>query len=103
MMMTPAERCRDDPPWNASCATRIRNLRSPIFRSLVRPAISPTLSRCGPLPAGRAETAIAIIVFVRDPAKGNVAATSILREVLGLTEAEADLAPALQSAISMTD
>jgi hypothetical protein len=50
-----------------------------------------------PLPvgrrAGRAETAIAIIVFVHDRAKGNVAATSILREVLGLTEAEADLAP----------
>ena len=37
------------------------------------------------------------IVFVRDPVSRNPAATQILREVFGLTEAEANLAQALQA------
>lgn len=47
------------------------------------------------------ERAIAI-VFVRDPLSPNLAAASVLREVFGFTEAEANLARALQSGQSVT-
>jgi DNA-binding CsgD family transcriptional regulator len=39
------------------------------------------------------------IVFVRDPSSRNAAASRMLREVFGLTEAEASLAQALQSGV----
>lgn len=42
------------------------------------------------------------IVFVRDPLSSNPAASSVLREVFGFTEAEAGLARALQSGLSVT-
>jgi DNA-binding CsgD family transcriptional regulator len=47
------------------------------------------------------ERAIAI-VFVRDPLSSNPAASSVLREVFGFTEAESNLARALQSGLSVT-
>lgn len=43
------------------------------------------------------------IVFVRDPMVRSVAGLRILREILGLTEAEAALAQALQSGMSLAD
>lgn len=43
----------------------------------------------------------AAIVFVRDPLSSNPAASSVLREVFGFTEAEANLARALQSGLSV--
>ena len=43
------------------------------------------------------------IVFVRDPRGRNAAAIRLLREVFGLTDAEASLAEALQSGISPGD
>jgi DNA-binding CsgD family transcriptional regulator/PAS domain-containing protein len=60
-----------------------------------------------PLPAGDkrrgAEAQGVAIVFVRDPASRNAAATRMLREVFGLTEAEASLAQALQTGIALTE
>jgi DNA-binding CsgD family transcriptional regulator len=47
----------------------------------------------------RLETAADAIVFIRDPLSRNAAAIRLLREVLGLTDAEASLAQALQSGI----
>lgn len=47
------------------------------------------------------ERAVAM-VFVRDPLSRNLAANEILREVFGFTNAEADLARALQSGASVT-
>ena len=43
------------------------------------------------------------IVFARDPTRHHTAARHILREALGLTEAEAALAQALQSGMSLAD
>jgi DNA-binding CsgD family transcriptional regulator len=43
----------------------------------------------------------AAIVFVRDPLARNPAATDTLRELFGLTEAEAVLAQALQSGMTL--
>jgi PAS domain-containing protein/DNA-binding CsgD family transcriptional regulator len=47
-------------------------------------------------------TALAI-VFVRDPHARRVAATITLRDLFGLTEAEAGLAQALQSGVALSD
>lgn len=49
------------------------------------------------------ETAADAIVFVRDPTVGHDTTTRILREVFGFTAAEANLAQALQSGVSMND
>ena len=47
------------------------------------------------------ERAVAI-VFIRDPLNRNPAATQVLREVFGFTEAEANLARALQAGVAIT-
>lgn len=52
--------------------------------------------------SGAAQAAHAI-VFVRDPLACGVAAAAILRALFGFTEAEANLAQALQSGQSLTD
>lgn len=61
----------------------------------------------GPLLAARASAPAsphaAAIVFVRDPLAGRSAATGTLRELFGLTEAEAALAQALQSGVTLTE
>jgi DNA-binding CsgD family transcriptional regulator len=44
-----------------------------------------------------------VIVFIRDPLSRNAAAIRILREVFGLTEAEAGVAQALQTGIPIGD
>ena len=48
-------------------------------------------------------TAIDAIVFVRDPLSRNGASIPLLREVFGLTDAEASLAQALQAGIALGD
>jgi DNA-binding CsgD family transcriptional regulator len=50
-----------------------------------------------------ADNGAVAIVFVRDPTRRYAAALHVLREALGLTEAEAALAQALQSGMSLTD
>lgn len=55
-----------------------------------------------PLPSRRHDSGMAaadVIVFIRDPLSRNAAAIRILREVFGLTEAEAGVAQALQTGI----
>jgi DNA-binding CsgD family transcriptional regulator len=63
----------------------------------------PYLVSVRPIPRNRRdarlETAADAIVFIRDPLSCNAAAIRLLREVLGLTDAEASLAQALQSGI----
>ena len=60
-----------------------------------------------PLPADdkrRATDAQAVaILFVRDPASPNAATIRMLREVFGLTEAEAAIAQALQTGTTLTE
>ncbi len=50
----------------------------------------------------RASEAVAI-VFVRDPMARNSTSVNVLRELFGLTEAEATLAQALQAGVSLPD
>jgi DNA-binding CsgD family transcriptional regulator len=52
---------------------------------------------------GNAEAAADLMVFVRDPSDKSGATPELLREAFGLTEAEANLARALQSGMSMND
>jgi DNA-binding CsgD family transcriptional regulator/PAS domain-containing protein len=67
----------------------------------------PYLVSVRPIPSNRRdsrlETAADAIVFIRDPLSRNTAAIRLLREVFGLTDAEASLAQALQSGISPGD
>ena len=67
----------------------------------------PYLVAVRPLPAdpagGRAAPSADAIIFVRDPLSRNAAAIRILREVLGLTEAEAGVAQALQAGLRLED
>ena len=67
----------------------------------------PYLVSVRPLLAARASAPAsphaAAIVFVRDPLAGGTAATGTLRELFGLTEAEAALAQALQSGVTLTE
>jgi DNA-binding CsgD family transcriptional regulator len=67
----------------------------------------PYLVSVRPLLAVPASTSIsphaAAIVFVRDPLAGGTAATDTLRELFGLTEAEAALAQAVQSGVTLTE
>lgn len=49
---------------------------------------------------GEVDVRAVAIVFVRDPLSRNPAASEVLREVFGLTRAEADVARALQSGMS---
>lgn len=48
-----------------------------------------------------AQTTAVAIVFIRDPSSRNAAALRMLREVFGLTEAEASLAQALQNGVPL--
>jgi DNA-binding CsgD family transcriptional regulator/PAS domain-containing protein len=73
-----------------------------------RPSGNPSyLVSIRPLPARRhdsaMESAADIIVFVRDPLTDTTAALQVLRDAFGLTEAEAKLARAVQSGVSMSD
>jgi DNA-binding CsgD family transcriptional regulator len=76
----------------------------PVMRSAGAP---PYYLSVRPLPAGdkrRATDAQAVaILFVRDPASPNAATIRMLREVFGLTEAEASVAQALQTGITLTE
>ena len=76
----------------------------PVMRSSGAP---PYYVSVRPLPAGdksRGPEANAVaILFVRDPASRNAAAIRMLREVFGLTEAEASLAQALQAGTTLSD
>jgi DNA-binding CsgD family transcriptional regulator len=67
----------------------------------------PYLVSVRPIPSNRRhsrlETAADAIVFIRDPLSRNTAATRLLREVFGLTDAEASLAQALQSGLPLGD
>jgi DNA-binding CsgD family transcriptional regulator len=60
-------------------------------------SVRPLLGRRDGVPGGAAA-----IVFVRDPARRHAAAISMLREVLGLTEAEANFACALQAGMTLS-
>jgi DNA-binding CsgD family transcriptional regulator len=53
--------------------------------------------------AGRAESRACVAVFIRDPSARDAAAIRILSDVLQLTEAEAQLAQALQSGARLRD
>jgi PAS domain-containing protein len=75
---------------------------------IARPSGAPPyLASVRPIPsnrhAGRLETPADAVVFIRDPTSRNTAAIRMLREVFGLTEAEASLAQALQSGIAPGD
>ncbi len=76
----------------------------PVMRSAGAP---PYYVSVRPLPAGDkrrgAEAQAIAILFVRDPASPNAAAIRMLREVFGLTEAEASVAQALQMGITLTE
>ena len=72
-----------------------------------RPSASPSyFVSVRPLAAergGRSDAAAEAIVFVRDPLVENIPAVRVLRAAFGLTQAEADLARALQSGASMSE
>ncbi|MGC1561345.1 MAG: helix-turn-helix transcriptional regulator [Bradyrhizobium sp.] len=72
-----------------------------------RPSASPSyFVSVRPLAAergGRSDAAAEAIVFVRDPLVENIPAVRVLRAAFGLTQAEADLARALQSGGSMSE
>jgi DNA-binding CsgD family transcriptional regulator/PAS domain-containing protein len=53
--------------------------------------------------ARKQPSAAAAIVFARDPHTPGVSATATLRDLFGLTEAEAGLAQALQSGVALSD
>jgi DNA-binding CsgD family transcriptional regulator/PAS domain-containing protein len=76
----------------------------PVVRASGAP---PYLVSVRPIPSNRRdsrlETAADAIVFIRDPLSRNTAATRLLREVFGLTDAEASLAQALQSGLPLGD
>jgi DNA-binding CsgD family transcriptional regulator/PAS domain-containing protein len=67
----------------------------------------PYLVSVRPIPRNHRDSRLATtadaIVFIRDPLSRNTAAIRLLREVFGLTDAEASLAQALQSGISPGD
>lgn len=64
----------------------------------------PYLMSIRPLPDGhRSKTAAAAIVLIRDPLGQNPAGVLVLREIFGLTDAEAAIAQALQNGISLGD
>jgi DNA-binding CsgD family transcriptional regulator len=67
----------------------------------------PYLVSVRPIPSNHRNSRLAMaadaIVFIRDPLSRNTAAIRLLREVFGLTDAEASLAQALQSGISPGD
>jgi DNA-binding CsgD family transcriptional regulator len=72
-----------------------------------RPSASPSyFVSVRPLAAerrDRSDAAAEAIVFVRDPLLENASAVRVLRAAFGLTQAEADLARALQSGVSMSE
>lgn len=91
-------------------ANRLRNVETRAAISdfaVVRPSGAPAyFVSVRPLPAGRRdrmETAADAVVFVRDPCGRSAAAGGVLREVFGLTEAEANLAEALQTGVLLRD
>ncbi|HLH87892.1 MAG TPA: hypothetical protein VKX28_05490 [Xanthobacteraceae bacterium] len=69
-----------------------RSSQAPPYLVSVRPLLGPR---------GREHAGAVAIVFVRDTASRHAAAISILRSVLGLTEAEAHLAQALQGGMTL--
>jgi DNA-binding CsgD family transcriptional regulator len=74
----------------------------PVKRSTGAPAYLVSVRPLPDQPDGRAAGAIAM-VFVRDPLRRDAAAVQILRDVFGLTDAEANLATALQAGMSLND
>jgi len=67
------------------------------------PGVPPYVLSVRPLSAKDNATEAVAIVFVRDPMARNSASVSVLRELFGLTEAEATLAQALQAGVSLPD
>jgi DNA-binding CsgD family transcriptional regulator len=92
-----AGRLRNSDPDSVGCDF-------PIMRPSGAP---PYLVSVRPLPLNRrdahAEARADAIVFFRDPMSRNAAATHVLREVFGLTEAEASIAQALQAGVPLAD
>jgi DNA-binding CsgD family transcriptional regulator len=81
---------------------RASDARSSVFADFPVPRVGgapPYLLSVRPLAERVAQGAAVAIVFIRDPASRNAAAPRMLREVFGLTEAEASLAQALQSGV----
>jgi DNA-binding CsgD family transcriptional regulator/PAS domain-containing protein len=71
-----------------------------------RGGIQPYIVSVRPLVAAareRQESGADVIVFVHDPLQRNAATTRMLRELFGMTEAEADLARALQTGATPGD
>jgi len=63
----------------------------------------PYLISVRPLPSRPATAAVAAIVFVHDPLSHGTVTTGALREMFGLTNAEAALAQALHSGVTLAD
>jgi len=72
-----------------------RGANGPSYFISVRPVSEPV--------GAAAERGAIAAVFVRDPLGRNVAPTRTLREIFGLTEAEASLAQALQAGTTLAD
>jgi DNA-binding CsgD family transcriptional regulator/PAS domain-containing protein len=91
--LSAAQRPRNEDPRDASADFPV-----------ARPSGAPTyLVSVRPVPGNRRdsriETSADAIVFIRDPLSRNAAAIRMLREVFGLTDAEASLAQALQAGV----
>jgi DNA-binding CsgD family transcriptional regulator len=87
----------------AKLARSDASITSPIDFRVDRPRGKPPyLVSVRALGGGRGEQADAI-VFVRDPLARNVAAAEYLRDLLGLTDAEANLAHALHSGMTIAE
>jgi DNA-binding CsgD family transcriptional regulator len=72
--------------------------------SAVRPSGRPPLVvSARPMPAGKHHDSADAIVFIRDPLARIATAIGILREMFGLTDAEASVAQALQNGVSLGD
>jgi len=87
---------------------RDKNLSSmPADFTVARPSGGPSyLVSVRPLAGerhGAVEASADVIVFVRDPLMENEGASRVFREAFGLTRAEAGLAQALQSGVSMSE
>lgn len=93
-----------------AAAARLRNgtIRNAGAIDFVAPRIgdaAPYVVSVRPLagPGGDPARSAIAAVFVRDPQAHNAAAIPTLREIFGLTEAEASLAQALQSGMTLAD
>lgn len=69
-----------------------RKVDNPPYIVSVRPLVPAALERHG--------SQAGIIVFIRDPTRHNAVSASVLRDLFGFTEAEADLACALQAGVT---